>query len=200
MAVSPVVINICNSALIKLGVTPINDFTDDSKEARLCEMQYDRVRDAVLRSAPWSFALKRVVLAPSTDTLVFGDGTVYKLPVDCVKFVKLYDSRSTFVVEGEDLICSDEDVKGWYVTNSVAPEKYDPSFSEALAYALAADLCYSLVQSDTMRQGLLAGMKAFMEEARSYTSQENTPEDYQFDYFDSARRGSSAIYNEPNIF
>ena len=199
MITSDVVVNICNSAMIKLGAEPINDLNDDTKEARLCRLQFDRIRDTVLRSAPWSFAMKRVVLNPTTDTLAFGDGNIFLLPDDCVKFVRMYEEYGSYTIEGENLICAQEVVQGWYVSNNVTPDKYDPSFSEALAYAIAADLCYTLTQSDTMRQGLLSGMQVFTQEARSYNSQEKTPEDFKFDIYDNVRRGGRAIYDEPDF-
>jgi len=199
MITSNVVVNICNSALIKLGAEPINSLSDDTKEARLCSLQYERVRDVVLRSAPWSFAMKRVILNPTSETLLFGDGNVFALPDDCVKFVRMYEDCGSYTIEGDTLITSNETVQGWYVTNDISPDKFDPSFAEALAYALAADICYTLTQSDTMRQGLLAGMQVFTQEARSYNSQEKTPEDFKFDIYDNVRRGGRAIYDEPDF-
>lgn len=192
-------VDICTSAMIKLGAEPINDLNDDTKEARLCRIQYPKIRDAILRSAPWSFALKRVQLSPVAETLVFGDGNKFQLPQDCVKFFKLYAgddyvSTEKYRIEGDFLICSLETVQGWYVSNEIEVEKYDPNFREAVANALAADLCYAITQSNNLGQTLMANAKFFIDEARSYNSQEVTPESFTFDEFLNARRAGHEIY------
>jgi hypothetical protein len=190
---------ICTSAMVKLGAEPISDLSDDTKEARLCRIQYPKIRDAILRSAPWSFAMKRVELAPIAEDLLFGDGNKFQLPQDCVKFVKLYAgegyvSNDRYTIEGDHLISTLETIQGWYVTNEVEVEKYDPNFKEAVACALASDLCYAITQSNTLKQGLMAESKFWIDEARSYNSQEVTPEDFVFDEFLNARRGGHALY------
>lgn len=192
-------VDICSSAMIKLGAEPIQSLTEDTKEARLCRLQYPKIRDAILRSAPWSFALKRVVLSPVSGSLEFGEQNRFQLPQDCVKFVKMYDesdypSTIQYSIEGDFLICNEETVRGWYVTNTVEPEKYDPNFREAVSHALAADLCYAIIQSNNMQQVLRDGAKFYLDEARSYNSQEITPENFVFDEFVNARRGGRALY------
>lgn len=191
--------SICTSAMIKLGAEPITNLSDDTKEARLCRIQYPTIRDAILRSAPWSFAIKRVELSPVADPLLFGDGNKFQLPQDCVKFFKLYAgegyvSTDTYKIEGDFLISSLETIQGWYITNDVEPEKFDPNFKEALANALAADLCYAITQSNNLQQMLMGQAKFFIDEARSYNSQEVTPEDFVFDEFLNSRRGGRALY------
>lgn len=185
--------------MIKLGADPINNLSDDTKEARLCSIQYPLIRDAILRSAPWSFAMKRVKLSPVAATLEFGDGNQFQLPQDCVKFVKLYAgegyvSQDRYTIEGDVLITSLETVEGWYITNDVDPEKYDPSFREAVACALASDLCYAITQSTSREQTLMAKAMDWVDKARSYNSQEVTPEDFAFDEFLNSRRGGRALY------
>jgi len=197
---SQVIVDICSSALIKLGAEPINALTDDTKEARLCNHQFERLRDAVLRSAPWSFALKRIELAPIAETLMFSDLNQFQLPTDCVKFVRLVDRNTRYSIEGRRLISPDETLQGWYVSNAITPNEYDPNFSEALAYAIAADLCYSITQSTSLKQSLTEGLEFWIGQARSYNSQEVTPEDFIFDEFLNSRRGGYAVYDESDIF
>jgi len=199
MLTSQVIVDICTSAMIKLGAEPINDLQDNTKEAKLCRVQFERIRDAVLRSAPWSFARKRVVLTQTTEVPLFGDSYVFQLPADCVKFVRMYDHNCKWTIEEDKLLTTAETVEGWYISNDVEPAKYDANFSEALAYSLAADLCFAITQSNTLRAELLNGAKMFMDEARSYNSQEVSPEDFRFDEFIDSRRGSYAVYDEPDF-
>jgi len=67
-------IDICNSALSKLGVDPISSFTEKSKEAFLCSELYNKIRKSLLRSHKWNFSTKRVTLL--ADSLTFVDANV----------------------------------------------------------------------------------------------------------------------------
>lgn len=192
-------VDICTSAMIKIGAEPINSLLDDTKEARLCRLQYPKIRDSILRSAPWSFALKRLSVSKLDGDLIFGEGNQFQLPIDCVRFVKMYVgdgyvSNEKYVIEGDVLIANVESLQGWYVCNTVEVEKYDSNFKEAVACALAADLCYSLTQSNTLKQSLMDSCKFYIEEARSYNSQEVSPENFVFDEFLNVRRSTHEIY------
>lgn len=190
-------LDICNSALIKLGADLISDLTDNSKEARLCNHQYPRVLKAILRSAPWSFAIKRASLTPIVASLEFGSENVFQLPVDCVKVWKLYDDRtSKYRIEGRRLLSDDlTTAEIFYVSKGATPADYDDCFVEAVACALAADLAYPMTQSQALSQGLLQQADFYINQARSYNSQEGTPEDFVFDTFLNARMGGNAIYD-----
>jgi hypothetical protein len=50
------VVSICNTALDLLGSDSITSLADDSKAARFCARNYERVRDAVLRAYPFLIA------------------------------------------------------------------------------------------------------------------------------------------------
>jgi hypothetical protein len=188
-------VDICNSALIKLGAEPINDLTDGSKEARLCSLQFPKIRDAVLRSAPWSFAIKRVRLTPTLDTVAFGDERVFQLPTDCVRFWKADCRDVRYSIEtGNKIVAAEEELRGFYVSNTIPVDKWDANFKEALACMLAADLCYSLTQSNGMKQSLESSGEYWVAQARSANAQEVTPENYGFDYFLEARLSDHEIY------
>lgn len=191
---STTTLEICNSALIKLGADLINDLTDNTKEARLCNHQYPRIVRAILRSAPWSFAVKRASLTPIVTTLEFGSENVFQLPADCVKVWKLYeDTTSKYKIEGRYLLSDDIDTAEiFYISKGVSPSDYDDCFSEAVSCALAADLAYPLTQSDALKQGLLQQAEFYINQARSYNSQEGTPDNFTFDGFLNARLGGGA--------
>lgn len=189
-------IDICVSALIKLGAEPINSFDDNSKEARLCRIQYPKIRDSILHTAPWNFAVKRVSLTPSTNNLAFDNGeNVFQLPVDCVRVWKTNDPRhiSYRLESGRKLISAVDVLEVFYVSNTVPVNDYSGSFKEAVACALAADLCYSLTQSQSLKQSLLSESDTLINLARSSSSQEQTPENFEFDDFINARRGGHEI-------
>jgi len=65
---------ICNSALLKIGASTIVSLSDSSVEAEACNEQYTKLRDELLRSHPWNFAMKRVFLG--TDNFTFVDADI----------------------------------------------------------------------------------------------------------------------------
>ena len=66
------VVQICNIALSNIGEQRITALTDNNERARLCNLRYDDVRDAVLRSYPFKVAVQRVELALSADAPAWG--------------------------------------------------------------------------------------------------------------------------------
>lgn len=62
-------IEICNAALSRLGAPAITSLSDLDKRSQSCALIYPRTRDHLLRSHPWNFALKRVLLVPYAATV-----------------------------------------------------------------------------------------------------------------------------------
>ena len=89
------VVDLCNRALDLLGAANITSLTENSKEARLCNGNFDDVRDAVLRSHPWNIAITRRALARDTDTPAFGFSFQYSLPTDpfCLRVLSFWNSN-----------------------------------------------------------------------------------------------------------
>jgi len=193
---SQVIVDICNSAMIKLGADPFNSLTDDTKEARLCNHQYHKVRDAVLRSAPWTFATRRATLPKLAQTLEFGDGYMFQLPADCLRVWKLYDAdpQARYTIEEDKLITNLDVCQIFYVTDQTDVTKYSADFKESLACQLAADLAFSITQSANLKAGLIQESELWMGRARSTASQEVTPDNFKFDEFLNSRRGGRAFY------
>lgn len=190
-------LEIANSALVKLGGTPLVDFNQNSKEGLLCRTQYPRIRDSVLRSGIWSFARRRVLLTPASVSLEFidtDDLNVFILPVDCVRVVTVNEGCERYRIEGRYLLLRDVEARVHYISNAVPDHMYDANFKEAVANMLAADLCYAVTQSISLKEGLVSSGQYWLDQARSHTSQEVTPENFVFDDFLNARRGSHEIY------
>ena len=78
----PSVVDICNEALDLLGAATITALTQNSKEARLCNRNYELVRDSVLRAHPWNTAVTRKNLPQDATAPDFGFTYQYTLPTD----------------------------------------------------------------------------------------------------------------------
>lgn len=77
MAASNIVI--CNSALTAIGTRRITSLSDPSREARVCNDNYDLCRLAVLRMHPWNFAATKVILSSTPITGAVTSGGLIKI-------------------------------------------------------------------------------------------------------------------------
>lgn len=186
-------VQICNVALALLGVdNPILTLDDDSKEARLCKSNYFVIRDELLENHYWRFAMKRASLSRISTAPLWGYKYAYQLPSDLVgarlKMTDL-DKRQDYKIEDGVLLSNDERVSILYVSRQVDVSKYSPAFRQAVSYALAAQLAYSMVQSSTHMQRIRAAAEDKLRAARSIDSQSDSLEDLIDDSFVDSRLG-----------
>lgn len=188
-------VEICNSALIKLGAERINSLDDDTKEARLCKLQYPLLRDEVIRSHPWNFALSRVDLAKTANTPAFQFTNEFAIPQDVLRVLTTDFSILTTTdeipwkvehnaIDGTKVLVTDEEtVAIQYIRKITDVQLFDANFSEALALRLASDLAYPLVQSISLAQAMFGLYQQMLKNARSFDGQEGSLEQVQADDF-----------------
>ena len=181
-------VDICNSALIKLGAERINSLTDDNKRSRLCQEQYPKILERVLRSHPWKFAIKRKNLAQVVHEPEFTSGFWFEQPLDCLRVVGVMNAsnlsettRYTYKIEGRRINSELDAFPIKYISSDTPEAHYDADFKEAMANALAHDLCYALVQSNEMKSVLFQEYEFWIGQARSHGSMEDTIENLVFD-------------------
>lgn len=166
-------IEICNSALIKLGVPKISSFSETSKAAVLCNEQYDKCRRKVLREHIWDFALKRTTLSKLSDVPLFEYDSQFQLPSDCINPVDTDKGTQTdFVVEGKKLLINASSCKLLYVADITDVSFFDDYFEEALAYWIAGDIAYGLKQDLGLSDRMFARAKSEIDRARSVDAQQ----------------------------
>ena len=88
------IVGICNSALIKLGATRIIQLTEGSKTANLCNEQFEKVRDDLLRGHIWNFAVGRAQLARLAEAPAFEFGEAYQLPSNFLRAISIHPDAS----------------------------------------------------------------------------------------------------------
>jgi hypothetical protein len=191
--------SICNSALIKLGAEPISSLDDATKEARLCKLQYPILRDELLRSHPWNFAIARKQLA---KTLILGEfefDNQFALPSDCLRIWKTdlnldgggkseerWAVETDAVTQGRVLVTNASAVKIKYIKKITDVSLFDANFSESLSFKIAADIAYSLVQSITLQQQMNILYERSLAVSRSFDAQEGSVEQIEsFEWLDS---------------
>jgi hypothetical protein len=94
------ILQVANSALIKIGARQIATLGEATKEAENVTARIRGVRDMMLRSHVWTFARKHFAMVPVTADL--GNWTNYfVLPADCLRLLAIYDSGHTAIPIGE---------------------------------------------------------------------------------------------------
>jgi hypothetical protein len=175
-------VDICNSALIKVGAARISSLDDNTKEGRLCKELYPRLCDELVRSHPWNFATARVALAATVATPAYGFDYQHQLPNDCLRVMNINldygDETGKFVewkIEGRMLLANDTPVKIKYLKDvSETPELFDAHFAEALALRIAVDLAYPMAQSTTLVELLSRRYQRMLADARTFDGQEGS--------------------------
>lgn len=180
-------LQICNSALIKLGVEVIGSLAENSRAALLCNEQYDKKRKQLLRSHYWNFAIKRVSLTATATTPAYEFAYEYTLPSDYLRMADKEYSDAFYQVEGGKLYTNYSPFKCKYVANISDTTLFTPDFDEALATLLAWDLCFSLTQDKGLKDRLAGELKDTLRDTRSFDAQENPSYPLMDDVFLNAR-------------
>lgn len=148
-------VDIANRALQKLGAERIVSLSQDTENARACNLLFDSVRDSELRAHPWNFAIKRAQLAADATAPAFGYQAAYTLPTDCLRVLPTDENLNThdWQIEGRKILTNDSaPLNVRYICRVDDPNQYDAMFIEALACAMAQELCEQLTQSNTKAQ------------------------------------------------
>lgn len=182
-------VSIANSALAKMGeyaVGRITAFTDGTRPANIAGEQFDKIRDDLLRSHPWNFATKRLMLARSANTPPFQYSYQYPIPSDFLRALIVSDNTSGS--SGIDYRMGYDDTDGRvFMTN--APQLYlvyvakitntgywPPDFQEAMAFRLAAEFAIPLTQSTGLYTIMMQEFRDALAAAKSTDGMEDNPE------------------------
>ena len=98
-------VDIINSALIMVGdENLISAIGEDGREGETAEVIYPIIRDGLISSHPWNFAIGRSTLQLNTASPAFEFDNSYALPADLLRAWKLYESDCRWKVEGSNLL------------------------------------------------------------------------------------------------
>jgi len=186
--------SICNSALIKVGSKSILSLDDDSKEGRICKEQYPKLRDEVQESHPWNFCIRRAdTLSPLAQAPVQINDFVtqqFELPNDTLRVLGIdaFPSEINWVVEDGKLLTDTDTIKLRYIARVTDTSKFSATFSEALAWRIAADLAYSLAQNRALAESMFVAYERQLSLARAFDAQENGLTRLRSSFWTGARR------------
>lgn len=187
MALSEV--EICNDALIIVGGDLITSLSDSTKEAIICNEQYEKVRDQLLSAHPWNFAIARAELAAdvSLPTGWWGWECAFTLPANSLRILETEaDESEPWSQENGKLFANYYPVRIKYIKKETDVTKYSKHFEKALAYALADRICYAITQSATLAKKIKDDFDTALSESMSFDGQEQSVQTVQAtDYMNS---------------
>jgi hypothetical protein len=158
------VTDISNLALANLGQIALTDIEDQTPVGAYCRTHFYNVRDSVLQSHPWNFAMDRIELSRLSDEPLSGWAYYYQIPSTCLRVMQIndvypWDCNGYYSIEGGKLATDWETVIIKYVKREEDTSLYPPLFIEALAVKLAEKLSIPLKGSEETRQALVAQYK-----------------------------------------
>ncbi len=179
-------VEICNIALTALGANTITALTENTEEARKCNVLFANLRDEMIESHPWNFALKRTGnLALSASSPEWEYINKFALPADTLRVMRTnfetpiqsisrrLDRR--WKIEQGFLFTDEEDVKILYISRVTDPTKMLRTFQMALAARLEAELAFSILQSTAIARAKFELYEIKLRTAKAVDAQEGTP-------------------------
>ncbi|MGH6943121.1 MAG: hypothetical protein ACREH6_02730 [Geminicoccaceae bacterium] len=171
-------IELCSTALIKLGARSISSFEDGTAEAEVVSRLYPLVRDAMLCTHPWSFATSQVTLAQLTMEPLADFAHAYQLPQDFLKALSAgHDGRGRglqFQIISRKLHTNANSVVLTYIFRPSEGD-FPAYFSSALVSRLAAESCVPLTENSARAERLSNLAEEELKLARLIDSQQDTP-------------------------
>ena len=173
-------VSICNEALSMIGAKSIISFDDATENARRCASIYDSTRKALLRMHPWSFAKKRVQLAPISTHPSFGYAHAFPLPND---FMRVYDAGEiNYEIEGRHILADTSLINLVYVYDNDNEQTWDSLFTECMALYLVRKLAKPITGSQAEADSAWVQLQGMLKQARAINGQERPAQDFASNY------------------
>ena len=160
-----------NDALGQIGAARITAIDDQSINANHCAVFYPSLRDGLLRSHHWNFAMQRVALAADVTAPVSEFAYAYTLPGDCLKVVDYAGGTPSssvvwsseyagmrfvprYKIEGRKLLTNDGVVYIRYLKQVTNVGEWDGMFYQAVTSLLASKLATAISHDHKMALAL----------------------------------------------
>lgn len=174
-------VSICNMALANIGAEAlIATLTEDTEEARFCNIFYETLRDATLRIHPWNFATQFQTLA-DLGTPPSGFDFRYAYPTNCMHAIEIVNTVNTDRIEfevanlsgGGKVILTDQDDAVLKFTEAITDTNtFDEIFIHTLAWNISMHIAEPLTGSSQKRQDAATIYGNILASARAIDSNE----------------------------
>jgi len=186
-------VEICNMALALCGTRRITAMDNPSREARVCNDNYDICRRTLLRKHRWNFATKRTVLDTVSPTApAFGFEYAFPLPDDCIRIYAVYSGTAIldevmYRVEGKNLLSDSSQLWLKYIWDIQTTVEFDPLFDRYLAATLAETIHPQINGSAASLELIQRQLKDAKREAKFVDGVEDPPEEFDADVWIASR-------------
>lgn len=188
-------IDIVNLALARLGQASIASLSEGSEEAAKASAMWDSALEVVLQSCRWGFNIRRMALAlqekdPKGSTYRFR----YAQPADMLQAYEIFDGSPEeghaipFVVEDGSVFTDEAGAILIYGVREDRCSRFTPSFRDALAWRLCADLAVSLTQRADLARYAEQMFQNSLSRARALTGNGRRPKRVRMPQYIQARQ------------
>lgn len=171
-------VNLCATALVKLGARPIASFDEPTAEAETAARLYPVVRDATLMAHPWSFTLAQAALLRLPEQPAGDFAFAFALPPDILRTISAGTAGSgrglVYRVFGGRLHADSDTVLLTYQRRP-AENEFPAYFVPALVARLAAEFCLPLTENAARAEVLTRLADTELKLAKLIDSQQATP-------------------------
>lgn len=181
---TPVVteVSICSDALSELGDDPIQNLTDNSERARLCNRHYFRVRDEVLKEKNWKFATTRQKLTLDATAPISGFSSQFILPGDFLHLqsTDLPESEAdNWRIEGNRILTDSSSLTITYTKRVEDPTLFDPLFARTVTMKLAWRIAKAITGQQAIEDRMKAAYLEAKREGGTRDAQQNAPQQFE---------------------
>ena len=172
---------ICSNALLSLGDDPIASFDDATPRARLAASLYPSCRDYLLRSHPWNFATKRVILAADTSPPAFGYANRFRQPDDWLRTMQVgqyAEDRIDYLHESGYFLTDESVFYLRYVWRNDQEATWDALAIRAMEAVMRQVFTYPVTASTSLEQLTTQVLEPFLKLARTVDGQDNPPDTF----------------------
>lgn len=175
-------ISICSNALLKIGAESITSFLDGTAEAEVAANLYPMIRDGLLASYPWSFAVGQKSLPRLAGVPLADYSYAYRLPNDFLRVLSAGSGRCGRGIEyrivENRLHTGASEVNLTYIFRP--HESLFPAyFCELLIARLASEFCLPLTESTTRSEYLQKTFQELEKRTRLTDAQQSTPQRFE---------------------
>lgn len=168
----------CSQALVRIGAAPIAALNDGTPEGNLAGALYQSVRDALLSSYPWSFAVKHQLLNTPTTAPTTEYTTAFALPADCLRLIGLGTQERPrgidYRIRNGVIHTNATSAYLTYICRQ-AENVTPPYFNAALVMRLSAEFCIPLSEDEARAETLYKLADNELKKARQVDAQQNPP-------------------------
>lgn len=171
-------VKVANIALRGVGAARINSLTEESEQARVISEIFAQIRDEVLRSHPWNFAVDRAALTLLATAPAFEYDYQFQLPSNCLRVLGAYDAAGETIedykIEGRKLLCDDDEVYIKYIKRVTDANDFDANFVVIFATRLSAEIAFPLANSASLGEEKLQMYYELLKMGKTIDAQESS--------------------------